>query len=287
MNNDLNRLTTERHWDEIYENQNKFDSPALIKKISLWKRCKLLLKGFLGSKGEKYAEHLLWNGIYPKYLPSQRGLKILEVGSAPGWNLIKFHRRRGYIPYGIEYSPAGAEINRNKFVSVGLGSNNVIQADFFSDDILNKYRGSFDIVISGGFIEHFDNPKQVISRHLDLLASGGTLIITIPNFSGVNYWLGRFLNSEMIKLHNLNIMSRESFLPCFDFENLENFFCGYYGTFYLGLFQTDKTFLKNLIYRFLVRLQVPLNILFYFLFKEKGKENRYFSPYLIYIGRKK
>jgi 2-polyprenyl-3-methyl-5-hydroxy-6-metoxy-1,4-benzoquinol methylase len=41
-------------------------------------------------------------------------------------------------------------------------------------------------VISFGFIEHFDNPENVIQKHLDLLKPGGILIVGVPNFTGIH-----------------------------------------------------------------------------------------------------
>ena len=47
-------------------------------------------------------------------------------------------------------------LTQNAFESVGLDPSNIIEADFFSDDIFAKIPCLFDIVVSHGFIEHFE-----------------------------------------------------------------------------------------------------------------------------------
>ena len=53
----------------------------------------------------------------------------------------------------------------------------------------------FDVVMSRGFIEHFDEPSSVVDRHLDLLKPGGLLVVSIPNLRGVNGLLTRFFHN--------------------------------------------------------------------------------------------
>jgi predicted SAM-dependent methyltransferase len=37
------------------------------------------------------------------------------------------------------------------------------------------------VVLSAGFVEHFDKPELVFEKHCDLLQNGGFLIIVLPN----------------------------------------------------------------------------------------------------------
>lgn len=275
------RLTTQEHWEEIY-------SAGLTapRRVSLGQHFRRWLKARLGYPAENYTEHVLWHGLYPRFLPSLPGLKVVEVGSAPGWNLIKFHRLRGYDPYGIEYAPAGVEANRRKFRGAEIDPSHVIAADFFSSELASQFHEYFDVVYSSGFIEHFADPRDVIQRHLNLLKPSGTLVITIPNFSGFNYHLGKFFNAQNIALHNIAIMNRSTFSTYFVGLPLATLYCNYYGTLYFGLFQPENVWYKKLLYRLLVRLQIGVNIFCYWAFGARGCERPWLSPYLIYIGRK-
>ncbi len=273
------RLTTEQYWDSVYKEPPK-------KAFSITKTVGDLLKKVFGSRIKNYSEYILWTNLYQKYLPKGEGLKILEVGSAPGWNLVKFHRQFGYAPYGIEYAPHGVEENRRQFKAAGLNPQNVIQADFFEDKLYLRYANYFDLVESGGFIEHFTDVPPVVRRHIDLLKPGGTLIIIIPNFRGLNNKLFGYFNPEVLKMHNLEIMKLDNFRKTFAALGLEEQYANYYGTFNFGMFNTAGSGFKYYLHRFLIRFQVILNIFFILLFKNKGCETRWTSPYLIYIGVK-
>ncbi len=93
----------------------------------------------------------------------------------------------GVAPYGIEYTEEGARLNRELFIRNGLNADNVLCEDFFSP-ALDRLAGTFDIVISFGFVEHFDDPRPVIKRHIEFCRPGGYVAIVIPNLQGVYYF---------------------------------------------------------------------------------------------------
>ena len=276
----MKKLTTKNYWDVIYEQEQKSS-------VSVWKKIVASIKEFFGGSLDNYSEYIIWNDIYPKFLTKNKNTKIVEIGSAPGWNMVKFKQVYDYDPYGIEYSEAGAENNRRRFARADIDPNHVIVKDFFAEEIVAEYGGFFDIVLSGGFIEHFDDTRSVIGRHLDLLKPHGLVIITIPNFQGINKFFAKFFDEEIQISHNFSIMNKFSFEKCFEDLGLEKVYCDYYGTFYLGLFHPLGGKGKDLIYRFLVRLQIIFNLFFHTFFKGHHVESAYTSPYLIYIGRKK
>lgn len=270
----MDNLTNKQYWDDFYKNLKKSDGKSFFQKY------------FPQPKVANYSNYLLWNDILSRYLPKERGLKILEIGSAPGGYLINFHKKFSYLPYGVENSDEGYKINCQKFENAELDPKNIINADVFSGDFQKKYGSFFDIVYSRGFIEHFEDTKKVITCHLNLLKKGGTLVIIIPNLRGLNFYLANFFNKESLKKHNLKIMDKKIFYNIFCGEGLKTLFCDYYGVFNFGLFNTINIFAKFL-HRICMIFQYLLNFIFRTLFKNKPLEHRYFSPYLIYIGRKK
>ncbi|MFL6278397.1 MAG: glycosyltransferase [Blastocatellia bacterium] len=251
---------------------------------------KRLIKGLLGRRVLEYArsyeDYILWDVLYQKYLPSRPGLKVLEVGSAPGDHLARLSQRFGLSPYGIEYSEIGVRLNRQVFAANGIDPDNVIDADFLGDEVQGKYRGQFDIVMSRGFIEHFADARAVVERHIDLLAEGGLLVVSVPNLNGLNYVLGKFFHKELIPLHNLDIMKKPAFMRLFDNQGVTPLFCDYYGTFNFGLYNTGQRALLAALLSFCMKLQWVLNIALRLLFKDRGAESRAFSPALIFIGVK-
>jgi len=137
------RLTEEKFWDRVYEIKKNKD-------FSFFKKVKIFFKGWLGDKLLNYSEYLLWNKIYPQFLPHQENIKILELGSAPGRNLINFYKKFGYEPYGVDFSGVGINKQRHLFKKNGLDPNNVILSDFLENNFQEKYKEFFDIVMSGG-----------------------------------------------------------------------------------------------------------------------------------------
>lgn len=289
-------LTEKHFWNSTHINEREdWNSTSRSKEMeqglsSPKSRIKSAIKAILGKRVleyvRSYEDYLLCEVIYKKYMPETRGLKLLEVGSAPGEHLVRLSKQYGFVPYGIEYSESGNELNREIFASNNIDPDNVIYADFFSDELHERYRGAFDIVISRGFIEHFTDVRSVIEKHTNLLAEGGHLIISIPNLNGVNYALGRFFHKELIPLHNLSIMCKQEFSELFDDQGLSALFCDYYGTFNFGLFNSKRGTFQSFALSCCMKLQLILNIALRLVFKERGAESMFFSPSLMFIGKK-
>jgi len=284
----MKKLTEKQHWDANYAPGDDVS----IKSASGYRKTLSWLKRKLPSSATDdmapYGDFQLWSVFIPEYLPALENKTMLEVGSAPGDVLIEFHNNTGCIPYGIEYSEPGVELNRANFSAHGLDPENVIHSDFFSDDFLTKHSNRFDLVYSGGFIEHFDNAKDVVSRHVDLAAPGGHVMISIPNLRGMNRVLCFLFAPWLLPLHNLKIMRLSVYRELFDDPRLEPLLCRYYGTFSFNVIHDSNrdASVRQKIVRVLKLAQLPLNFLFKRLFRTSGADSGFTSPYLIYIGRK-
>lgn len=282
----MGRLIEKEFWNATHEQEAlKNERPSLSTKLE--RRVKTLLGDKTVEYISNYADYLLWHVIYKKYLPKTKGAKVLEVGSAPGSYLVRLSQTFGFVPYGVEYSESGVELNRKLFILHNINPDNVIHADFLSDEFHKQYKGCFDIVVSRGFIEHFTDVEDIIKKHLNLLTKGGYLIVSIPNLRGANYILTWIFNRELISMHNINIMQKRVFSQLFDKERLLTLLCDYYGTFNFLLFNTKKNSPMRFVLSFCHKLQLILNVVFHLMFKDKGAESRLFSPYLIFIGLKK
>ena len=285
-----NRLDKKEYWDTLY----KLKALEGRRQTFLDNNLKRTIKTLFGKNLfnyikeyvlRSYSDYILWDVIYKKYLPDTKGLKALEIGSAPGDKIVRLNRTFGFIPYGVEYSGYGVALNRNAFSLHGINPDNVIHADFLSEEFLARYAGYFDIVISNGVIEHFIDVKKTIEKHINLLAKGGCLVVSIPNFKGVNYIFARLFHKWFLQMHNLSIMDKKAFAGLFSRKDLRALFCGYYGVFNFGLFDNVKNSrLTYVILYFCNALQLILNAAFRLLCRDKQAENGFFSPYLIFIG---
>lgn len=284
----MQSLTRREHWDAVHASERAAVARPHAAAQGHWPR--RTLKRWLGRRRleylSSYDEHQIWDVLYPRHMP-RPGAAVVEIGSAPGEHLVKLSQTFGLVPYGIEYSHSGAELNRAVFAARGLDPAHVIQTDFFSDECLERCRERFDVVISRGFIEHFKDPARVVDRHLELLKPGGLLIVTIPNLRGVNGALTRLFHPELIPMHNLEIMAKRPFFELFDSAKVRPLACAYIGTFSFYLFNVKAGSRLAPLLRACMKLQTLLNVLFRVCLGDRGAENRFTSPQLIFIGMKR
>lgn len=271
----MKKLAEKEYWDSIYKGVNNKEHGKFYK-----------IKQHLKELTRDYSNFVMWETLMPKFLPKNENLKIIEVGCAPGKYLINFNKKFGYEPYGIEYSEKGVEITKENFIKAGLNPENIIQRDFFDPNFESEYKEKFDLVFSRGFIEHYDDVKSVVEKHLNLVKSGGFVVISIPNLSGLNNLLARFFNIDSYRLHNTSIMRKDVFADLFDTKKIEKIYCDYVGIFSFGLFNTNSRW-KIFLHKILITIQRPIDYLVRLFVSSNILKNQYLSPYLLFIGRKR
>ncbi|MDD3804008.1 MAG: class I SAM-dependent methyltransferase [bacterium] len=271
----MKKLTERKYWEKKYQSENgkmtlsAYESslPASIGNL------------FVPYVHSKQLEIILKNvSLKPKS-------RIVEIGSAPGYFITELATLLKAVPFGIEYSKSGAEMNRKIFRMHGYPDKNVIEADFFSESFMNEYEESFDMVVSRGFIEHFDDPSNVVGRHIKLLKTGGYLVVIIPNKTGINSRLSLFFNKDSLNMHNLSIMKIKNFSRLFSSAVLEKKVVRYFGIFDIYQFN-PSTGKKKQIHSLLMKLQKILYPLYSLTADSQSFDSADFSPMLIYIGVK-
>lgn len=138
-----------------------------------------------------------------RHAPATAGAEVLEIGCAPGKWLLYYAERFGARPIGIEYTEVGVELTRRNLAEVGVPGT-VIRGDFFTVEPVQA-----DLVLSLGFIEHFDDIERAFLRHLEFLRPGGTLVLGVPNFGGVLGAVQRWADPEHLDRHNRAAMRPE------------------------------------------------------------------------------
>jgi len=225
----------------------------------------------------------LCDAILEKYLPKYLGFsknkpKICEIGCGDGEMIKKIADKFNYSPYGIEYSQIAAKQSKK----LGI---RVIEGDVFSEELNKKYSNFFDVIYSYGFIEHIIPPENAIQTHLNLLKKNGILVIQIPRFKGFNYWRVKIFRPSLLPLHNLEIMESEKIHSLMKKFKCRKLICKNYGTFKLRLPPEKRDFVYYVL-KTINLLDYIINPLLRILFKDKGFETRFFSPSIIYIGKK-
>lgn len=266
----MKNLLSKKFWDEKYS-ENKIDDQMYVSKFS--KFSKLL---------SPYVNEIILKIIYDN-LKGKKIKRIVEIGSAPGYFICEIATMLKSIPFGIEISSTGYEMNRKVFLKKGYDEKNIIFTDFFSEKI-DGYENFFDLVVSRGFIEHFEDPEQVLERHLKILKKNGYLVVTVPNKTGFNKIMTKFLNEKSLEGHNLETMNLSFFKDFARKNHLKVYFLSYAGIFDLYQFNPSKN--RRKIFDLLMKFQKIL----YFFYRLKpyslNLDSPQFSPLVVFIAKK-
>lgn len=232
-------------------------------------------------RSSRDSSHNLILDAMHRYLPKKDGLTVLEIGGAPGQYLLYMVKNFGYKASSLDYSSEGNEQTRRNFAAAGLPIT-VYEKDLFSGDLDDLPK--FDVVYSLGFIEHFTDRDEVIRKHTALLKPGGTLMVGVPNFTGIyKVFLAR-LNPALLAQHNLATMNIRNWAS-FEKLGLAPVFKGYIGGFEPSTMNqpaSDRASSRSLlrIVNFLIRV---FSFRFHFLRKFNS---RLWSGYLLGIYTK-
>jgi len=177
----VNEKTSKPHWDKLWANPARLRYPTSL------------------HVGIRNLRNLLRTYVRPQS-------RFLEIGCAPGTMLAWVRHALKAEVSGLDYSEPGIAFARRLFEALGLSG------DLRCEDVFKTTfePASFDVVFSAGVIEHFDDPRELVARHVDLLSENGVAVITVPNYGG---WLGKVqgkLDPENLAIHNLRIMNPEA-----------------------------------------------------------------------------
>jgi hypothetical protein len=145
---------------------------------------------------------------FKKFLPKLKGVRsFIEIGGFPGTYAAYFYKHG--CPNGslLDFYIDKKMVNTfEKINDIPQDTIKCIESDFFKFETDETY----DLVFSYGFIEHFADTKDVISRHNSLiinkLGGGAHLLIVLPNFRGLNGLVQYCFDRKTFRAHNLNSM---------------------------------------------------------------------------------
>ncbi|MCA9422240.1 MAG: class I SAM-dependent methyltransferase [Nitrospira sp.] len=175
------QMTTQTYWERVHAGQPRMRLPSLLR------------------ANTKNLQRLLRTLVVP-------GMNVLEIGFAPGKQLAYVAKILGAQVTGLDFSVQGVSFARTMFEHLG------IPADLRCEDVFNTTLSAktFDLVYSVGLIEHFDDPRTLVRRHVEFLKPGGTALILIPNYRNLYGHLQCYFDPENLTIHNLNIMTCEA-----------------------------------------------------------------------------
>jgi SAM-dependent methyltransferase len=168
--------------------------------------------------------------LFKKLLAEVDGGACLEVGAYPGTYVKYFYEFFGFAPWGVEYVESCAVAAEEKLRRSGVPAT-ILAKDFFETDLGDSPSGEgWDLTVSFGFVEHFEDPVEPIAKHIELTKPGGSIVISIPNHAKLNGRVLRFVDKEKWAQHNL--MSLEDLKRAVDRAGgVDVLFSGYLGRF--------------------------------------------------------
>lgn len=123
---------------------------------------------------------------------------LLEIGCAKSQWLPYLSKEFGFKVSGMDYSKVGcqqaAQILNNEKVDGA-----VVCADFFKPP--EYMYEAYDVVISFGVVEHFENTVECIQAFRKFLKPNGIIITVIPNMTGISAILQKILNRPVYDIH--------------------------------------------------------------------------------------
>jgi 2-polyprenyl-3-methyl-5-hydroxy-6-metoxy-1,4-benzoquinol methylase len=182
---------------------------------------------------------------FRRWLTPDSNLKLMEIGCAPGRWLIYFHQQFGYQVSGCDSAPQAVEVTRANLEQAQVPGE-VLLTDLMDASLP---AAAYDIVVSLGVIEHFADPWPAITQHVRLIKPGGTLVLEMPNYTGLNAWWLKRGALHLLDVHNTSIM-RLSFLQDVATRfNLTPRFTGLIGGYEPGLWDSTgrSAMMRNVI----------------------------------------
>ena len=203
---------------------------------------------------------------------------LIEIGGFPGYYSVWARKELQIQPTLLDFVILPELVDQLQKANHCEGKIEILEKDLFADD--QSLHNSFDLAISNGLIEHFENTKDIIARHVAFLKPTGSLFISLPNFKGLNGWFQKTFDVENYNKH---------YIPCMDLTllqnicqdlDLENIKVAYSGGFMLWL--ENESTQPLWVKLFKKACWLPLKIFF----KIVPIETRLFPPYILITGTK-
>ena len=250
----MKKLTTQQYWEEYYKTN------SILKKEQIISICSVY---------DKFWELLI------KENDANPPKTIVEIGGYPGRYLAYIADKYNLIPASVDYNSDKTKIEEI-FKLFNIQKYQIIQADIFEHQPQEQY----DIVISNGFIEHFENYDEVLDKHTHYLKPGGTLFVLIPNMKNYIYFYKQMVDKNNLKIHNIKCMKKSVFKSFAKRNQLQQLYLDYFGGFPYSVHQ-KLNFLQKLIFK------IHRIVFKFFLDKFISKyPNKYFSSTLVAIYKK-
>jgi 2-polyprenyl-3-methyl-5-hydroxy-6-metoxy-1,4-benzoquinol methylase len=166
-----------------------------------------------------------FHNLFERVFQGQRkqGKKLIEIGCAQSVFLPYFAKHFGFEVAGLDRSEGGCEGARSILKRDGVDGE-IFCADLFSPP--QHLLQEFDVLVSFGVVEHWENPSAVLSAMSKVLRSEGRMITVIPNLNGLPGALQRVMDRAVYDIHIP--LNREGLASAHRLAGLEVERCDYF-----------------------------------------------------------
>jgi SAM-dependent methyltransferase len=208
--------------------------------------------------------------VLSRFLSKAGGGDAIEIGCGTGNFMIYINKEFGYRVDGLDYS------DNMEYVRANLAYNGIRHAELFRADFFDFVPASkYDLVLSGGFAEHFDDYELVVKKHAEWAKPGGLVVIIVPNLTHIHRLLCGWFAPEVLRIHRFPLMHTKVMRQTLEKAGLRVLHCEYYKTF-RPTYQLPRIMdLSGRAVRKLLQISGLDDI-----------GNRFGSPYLISVSRK-
>jgi 2-polyprenyl-3-methyl-5-hydroxy-6-metoxy-1,4-benzoquinol methylase len=126
------------------------------------------------------------------------GATLLEVGCAGSSWLPYFQQQFGFKIFGLEYTKIGCEQASTVLEHSNI-EGEIVQGDLFKPPV--SFIENFDVIVTFGLVEHFEDTESCISALGNLLKPGGIIITNIPNMNGIVGYLQKKVGRDIYNVH--------------------------------------------------------------------------------------
>jgi len=201
----------------------------------------------------------------------------IELGGFPGYYAVFLKRYFKIYVTLLDYfvhPPVVHELlQKNEMQEKDI---HIIETDLFNYTPEKEY----DLVLSCGLIEHFNDTEDIINRHIAFVKPGGTLFITLPNFKAINGWFQKKFDKENYDKHNINSMDPVLLKNICLKAGLKDVQSGYFGRFSIWLENENQ---KSTAVRLFKKVTWLAGKIFT---KIIPFESKNLSPYIVLIAKK-
>jgi len=215
-------------------------------------------------------------------------MKLIEIGCAKSEWLPYFSREFGFRVSGLDYSPLGCRMAKELLKRSKISAD-IVCADFF--DPPKNMAQSYDILLSFGVVEHFEDTAASIRAMSLFIKPGGKMITIIPNMVGIIGTIQKIINKPVYDIHEL--IDPFHLKLAHESIGLEVIECDYFISTNFGVNNLSGISAKSfswIIKKVFLGFFARISMLIWFLESRTGfifPYSKFFSPYVVCIAYKK